>query len=854
MSLRNAIRARFRNADKSERGAGPTAVGATGCGGSVGVGGSIGEEKEKDKEKDEEISSAPSSTMTPAVNSSNRKVSRPGKMNIPKDEEDTSTFELITADREGENSSLSGQGTPESPRSECIHPLNSEERVSFEQQLTHLQEQLVAIMIENQALSSELQEYKKACQFEKVKQELDYEKSRNVHLEEKCQSLEKRRRKVQRSKSDATHHVSPDETDANEVKDRSLPTEDREVVNDLTDVNSIGPKTRWQRIWDAVVDQISEVINDFSEVPEPNPEIDSEGDPLTVRKLKNNITRFGAVTQPIMNTMRGLKNLISWRSPSYTLFVFTVYMYSAWYGLLLPLCLFLIFFRLSISYMRYKGWNINLHYLDPGEIVNESDDKDKGVSDKFSVVLQVAKKVQNTLGVLADTLEKVNSLLTWRYPPATKQLYVTVCLAFLVSCLFQASAIFYVAGILLGIKVFIIDYMFEHFPRLKEKYDSSHRLWENLPTESEYRKKTTRVQIDKVASFLNIHHQDTSCQAKTKPFDLYHEPSHNSCNSKPRFEILAHLLAAIDIDDPKAESIIKKFQHILAEKWEKYSSAATHFENELSSLSRGSFTFSENAFDLTPKHSLDIFSVLPLSQGKSKECNTNEQNIDFHSSFSSGINIIETQVNNVKHILPLSQFEDRDDIDHMVDLMTDDDKSFCELFNLPLSENPLPGWQGGRRCALINKDKSLTAAFKNGKLFLTRSFLCFERTKSPSSKNFVLPLSDIVKLERAKPYPWLPGGGMAIEVTMAGSDKPYIFGALLNREECYQSIHTAGSAGGWACPEPSSGSISSSSSSPVSSAISQPKSSPHKRHIQRSQTLRFDENVAYAISDNDNHC
>ncbi|XP_052827922.1 GRAM domain-containing protein 4 isoform X4 [Octopus bimaculoides] len=749
MSLRNAIRARFRNADKSERGGGPTAVGATGCGGSVGVSGSIGEEKEKDKEKDEEISSAPSSMMTPSVNSSNRKVSRPGKMNIPKDEEDTNTFELITADREGENSSLSGQGTPESPRSECIHPLNSEERLSFEHQLTHLQEQLVAIMIENQALSSELQEYKKACQFEKVKQELDYEKSRNVHLEEKCQSLEKRRRKVQRSKSDATHHVSPDETDSNEVKDRSLPTEDREVVNDLTDVNSIGPKTRWQRIWDAVVDQISEVINDFSEVPEPNPEIDSDGDPLTVRKLKNNITRFGAVTQPIMNTMRGLKNLISWKSPSYTLFVFTVYIYSAWYGLLLPLCLFLVFFRLSISYMRYRGWNINLHYLDPGEIVNESDDKDKGVSDKFSVVLQVAKKVQNTLGVLADTLEKVNSLLTWRYPPATKQLYVTVCLAFLVSCLFQASAIFYVAGILLGIKVFIIDYMFEHFPRLKEKYDSSHRLWENLPTDAEYRKKTTRVQIDK---------------------------------------------------------------------------------------------------------RLDIFSVLPLSQGKSKEYNTNEQNIDFHSSFSSGINLIENQVNNVKHILPLSQFEDRDDMDHMVDLMTDDDKSFCELFNLPLSENPLPGWQGGRRCALINKDKSLTAAFKNGKLFLTRSFLCFERTKSPSSKNFVLPLSDIVKLERAKPYPWLPGGGMAIEVTMAGSDKPYIFGALLNREECYQSIHTAGSAGGWACPEPSSGSISSSSSSPVSSAISQPKSSPHKRHIQRSQTLRFDENVAYAISDNDNHC
>lgn len=95
MSLRNAIRARFRNADKSERGGGPTGVGATGCGGSISVSGSIGEEKEKDKEKDEEISSAPSATMTPAVNSSNRKISRPGKMNIPKDEEDASVWNFL---------------------------------------------------------------------------------------------------------------------------------------------------------------------------------------------------------------------------------------------------------------------------------------------------------------------------------------------------------------------------------------------------------------------------------------------------------------------------------------------------------------------------------------------------------------------------------------------------------------------------------------------------------------------------------------------------------------------------------------------------------------------------------------
>ena len=41
--------------------------------------------------------------------------------------------------------------------------------------------------------ATELNEYKSVCQLEKVKQELDYEKSRNQLLEEKCQTLEKRR-------------------------------------------------------------------------------------------------------------------------------------------------------------------------------------------------------------------------------------------------------------------------------------------------------------------------------------------------------------------------------------------------------------------------------------------------------------------------------------------------------------------------------------------------------------------------------------------------------------------------------------------------------------------------------------
>lgn len=47
------------------------------------------------------------------------------------------------------------------------------------------------------------------------------------------------------------------------------------------------------------------------------------------------------------------------------------------------------------------------------------------------------------------------------------------------------------------------------------------------------------------------------------------------------------------------------------------------------------------------------------------------------------------------------------------------------------------------------------------------SFLCFERSKSHSAKNLRLPLKE-ARVEKANSYPWIPGGGMAIEVSVDG--------------------------------------------------------------------------------------
>ena len=61
------------------------------------------------------------------------------------------------------------------------------------------------------------------------------------------------------------------------------------------------------------------------------------------------------------------------------------------------------------------------------------------------------------------------------------------------------SAFFLCAtGLYLGIKLFLLDYLFMRFPRFKMKYDSSYRMWQQLPTDAEYEKRSMKFEIDRV--------------------------------------------------------------------------------------------------------------------------------------------------------------------------------------------------------------------------------------------------------------------------------------------------------------------------------------------------------------------
>uniref|UniRef100_A0A8D2B5H4 GRAM domain-containing protein n=1 Tax=Sciurus vulgaris TaxID=55149 RepID=A0A8D2B5H4_SCIVU len=69
------------------------------------------------------------------------------------------------------------------------------------------------------------------------------------------------------------------------------------------------------------------------------------------------------------------------------------------------------------------------------------------------------------------------------------------------------------------------------------------------------------------------------------------------------------------------------------------------------------------------------------------------------------------------------------------------------------------------------------------------SYLCFESSKSGSSKrNKVIRLVDITDIQKYKVLSVLPGSGMGIAVSTPSTQKPLVFGAMVHRDEAFETI------------------------------------------------------------------
>ncbi|KAG7215954.1 hypothetical protein INR49_031550 [Caranx melampygus] len=120
--------------------------------------------------------------------------------------------------------------------------------------------------------------------------------------------------------------------------------------------------------------------------------------------------------------------------------------------------------------------------------------------------------------------------------------------------------------------------------------------------------------------------------------------------------------------------------------------------------------------------------------------------------------------------------------------------AFHEIFNLPELERPLAVCENGWRCCLINRDRKMpTDYIRNGMLYVTENYLCFESSSSrsgSSKKNKVIKLVDITDIQKYKVLSVLPGSGMGISIATPSTQKPLVFGAMIHRDEAFEAIFT----------------------------------------------------------------
>uniref|UniRef100_A0A8C8M686 GRAM domain-containing protein n=1 Tax=Oncorhynchus tshawytscha TaxID=74940 RepID=A0A8C8M686_ONCTS len=241
----------------------------------------------------------------------------------------------------------------------------------------------------------------------------------------------------------------------------------------------------WLQAW--LYNRFGAYIGDFRFQPEENT-VEPE-EPLSAKRLTENMRRLKRGAKPVINFKRNLFALSSWQSVYTSAFAFIIYMNAAWHGWAIPMFIFLAILRLSLNYLISRGWRIQWSIVPGVSEPVEAPKEDLTVSEKFQLVLDVAQKAQNLFGKMADVLEKIKNLFMWVHPEITRKLYVGLWVALICSCLIPYKLMGFMIGLYAGIKFFLIDFMFRSCPKLRDKYDTPHIIWTSLPTDPQLKER-----------------------------------------------------------------------------------------------------------------------------------------------------------------------------------------------------------------------------------------------------------------------------------------------------------------------------------------------------------------------------
>uniref|UniRef100_A0A8C7Z6T4 GRAM domain containing 4a n=1 Tax=Oryzias sinensis TaxID=183150 RepID=A0A8C7Z6T4_9TELE len=257
----------------------------------------------------------------------------------------------------------------------------------------------------------------------------------------------------------------------------------------ITDYSEKQQKEVWSsRLQKWLYERFGVYIEDFRFQPEENT-VETE-EPLSAKRLTENMRRLKRGARPVTNFLRNLSALSNWHSVYTSAIAFIIYMNAAWHGWVVPMFLFLAILRLSLNYLIARGWRIQWSIVPEVSEPMEPPKEDLTVSEKFQLVLDVAQKAQNLFGKMADVLEKIKNLFMWVQPESTRKLYICLWVAFITSCLLPYQLLGFMTGVYAGIKFFIIDFMFKSCPKLRDKYDTPYIVWNSLPTDPQLKERT----------------------------------------------------------------------------------------------------------------------------------------------------------------------------------------------------------------------------------------------------------------------------------------------------------------------------------------------------------------------------
>ncbi|XP_067346038.1 GRAM domain-containing protein 4 isoform X8 [Channa argus] len=332
--------------------------------------------------------------------------------------------------------------------------------------LNEVKGHLEIALLEKHFLQEELRKLREETNVEFLRQELEKERSRRMDLEQKMNEVLKSRL---------------EDSPPNPPRKQQSPSNNGTADKQQKEVWS-------SRLLKWLYERFGVYIEDFRFQPEEST-VEAE-EPLSAKRLTENMRRLKRGARPVTNFLRNLSALSNWHSIYTSAIAFIIYMNAAWHGWAIPMFLFLAILRLSLNYLIARGWRIQWSIVPEVSEPMEPPKEDLTVSEKFQLVLDVAQKAQNLFGKMADVLEKIKNLFMWVQPESTRKLYICLWVTFITSCVLPYKLMGFMMGLYIGIKFFIIDFLFKSCPKLRDKYDTPYIVWNSLPTDPQLKERT----------------------------------------------------------------------------------------------------------------------------------------------------------------------------------------------------------------------------------------------------------------------------------------------------------------------------------------------------------------------------